>query len=303
MPLGFTDSLTATTYSVVSTVLIGLVFLVILPFTILALIKLRRRRDPARKFVSWLKASFFLFAITLCLLFVQGVMLTYEAFSDASHWHIVRGSFHIGFLADFFNAISATMVMVMLIEFGPSMRLAFEGKPDTLQKPLRYAAYILAFVIVTLALAFYGLSADFQENYTNKIGSIFSTGEAIRRALTIYKLISATSILLWIASLIIMGMSIFVLMERRGTPLESAAISYLFAGFFNLLSSTWYFAYAVHWLLYPRVQEYYVTVLTIILGWWSRAALLIIYYFVAAKSATRGGIWSHTGKNDYGHMP
>jgi hypothetical protein len=43
------------------TVLIGVILLAVLPFTFLSLMRANFGRDPARRFVPWLKASFCLF--------------------------------------------------------------------------------------------------------------------------------------------------------------------------------------------------------------------------------------------------
>jgi hypothetical protein len=45
------------------TVLIGIILLAVLPFNFLFLIKNRYGRDPARRFVLWLQASFCLFCL------------------------------------------------------------------------------------------------------------------------------------------------------------------------------------------------------------------------------------------------
>lgn len=59
----FVGNDTARTWSVVYTVLVGVVFLAVLPFTFLSLARNRSGRDPARSFVPWLKAAFLLFCL------------------------------------------------------------------------------------------------------------------------------------------------------------------------------------------------------------------------------------------------
>jgi hypothetical protein len=74
--------------------------------------------------------------------------------------------------------------------------------------------------------------------------------------------------------------------------LYKASTLYLVASILNLVSSTWNFAYAVHWLLNNNRMERYVLILTIILAWWTRGLLLIIAFFIAVRSGPRGGVWS-----------
>ncbi|RYP69647.1 hypothetical protein DL771_006011 [Monosporascus sp. 5C6A] len=173
-----------------------------------------------------------------------------------------------------------------------------------LDKVLRYTAYVLAAVIIALAIAYYGLSADFQVNYTNHIGSVTNSRDAVDRIYTINQLMGTTVIILWVASLVITGLSIYTFIQRKMSPLKSASTLYLVASLRNLLSSTWNFAYAIEWLLewaWLGEQAYYVLILSIILGWCSHGILLVVGYFVAVKSGPRGGVWSHTTKNDYGN--
>lgn len=72
------------------------------------------------------------------------------------------------------------------------------------------------------------------------------------------------------------------------------------ASLLNLVSATWNFAYAVHWIFMKASSNdlLWTSILTIILSYWSRGALLIISYFVAKRSRAQGGIWSDTGKYD-----
>ncbi|RYO98444.1 hypothetical protein DL764_007087 [Monosporascus ibericus] len=299
-----TGGSTARAYDVAYTVLIGAILVVVLPFAIIALAKNKYGRDPARRFVPWLKAAFVLFTITLCLLFVQGVLNTYEIHSDVSHWHIVRASYHVGYLAEFFRTVSAAAVMVFLLELGPGMHYAIEGVSSMFDKIIRYTAYVLAAVITALAIAYYGLSADFQVNYTNHIGNVYNSRDALDRIYTINQLMGTTAVILWVASLVITGLSIYTFIQRKMSPLKSASTLYLVASLLNLLSSTWNFAYAIEWLFgweWLGGRAYYVLILSIILGWWSRGILLVVSYFVALKSGPRGGVWSHVSKNDYGN--
>jgi len=285
-------------YDIAYTVLIGLLFIVILPFAILSLVKCKHGRDPAREFVHWLKAAMVLFTTTMGMIFVVGILSTYEIHSDSSHWHITHAIYHVGYLGEFFRTLSAAAVMVMLVVLGLGIHCANEGVTHALAKVLRYATYFVAFVVTALTIAYYGLWVHFQVNYTNSTGYAYRHVSAWELLKTINYLTGTTAILLWIASLVIMGLAIFIFMKNSRSPLKSASTFYLVASFLNLLSMTWTFTFAVKWLLQdgPQESHYYILILTIILGWWSRGALLVLTFLIAAKNGSRGGIWSNHGK-------
>ncbi|KAK4103685.1 hypothetical protein N658DRAFT_484569 [Parathielavia hyrcaniae] len=286
----------ARSWSIAYTVLVGVILLAVLPFTFLSLAKNHYGRDPARGFVPWLKAAFLLFCLTLCLLFVALVLATCAAHDIGIGIEGLRAAYHMSYLSELFQTLSAAAVMVTLLELGPGMHRAIQGVSSGFDKALKYFAWFLAFVVAALAIAFYGLFIDLAVNYSNGPGVIDRFGQGPETVITINKLIAATAIILWVASLIITSLSVYTWLQRKTSPLKTASTLYLVASLLNLLSSTWFFAYAVHWLLDPtESMGRYVAVLTVVLGWWTRGILLIIVYFIAVRSGTRGGVWSDTG--------
>ncbi|KAM7214723.1 hypothetical protein V8F06_009888 [Rhypophila decipiens] len=295
------DGNDANAWVVAYTVLVGVVLLAVIPFTFLSLFKSHSRRDPARRFVPWFKASFVLFFITLALVFTQFVITTCIAYNVnvGIEWHAVRAGLHLRYLTELFRTLSAATVMVFLLELGPGMYHAIHGVSSSFDRVIRYLTYFLAFVVAALAITYYGLLIDVQLNFSNRVGSIHQFGRGPARIVEVNKLMAATAIILWVASLVITGLSVYTYMRRRVSPLKTASTLYLAASLLNLLGSTWNFAYAIHWLLGNGRAEFYPLVLTIILAWWSRGLLLIISFFIAVRSGPRGGVWSsrHNTKN------
>lgn len=272
--------------------LIGVILLAVMPFTFMSLMKTNFGRDPARRFVPWFKASLFLFFITLALLFSRFVIAAYAAYNVGIERDTIRAGFHLGYLAELFRTLSAATVMVFLLELGPGMYHAIYGVSSSLERILRYFAYFLAFVITALAITYYGLLIDLQVNFSNGTGSFDRFGRGPARAKDVNNLMAATAIILFFASLVITGLSVYTWMRRKTSPLKTASTLYLAASLLNLVSSTWNFAYAINWLLMNDPLRHYVLILTIILAWWSRGLLLIIAFFIAVRSGPRGGVWS-----------
>ena len=161
---------------------------------------------------------------TMGLVFVVGILSTYEIHSESSHWHITHAIYHVGYLGEFFRTLSAAAVMVMLVVLGLGIHCANEGVTHALAKVLRYATYFVAFVVTALTIAYYGLWVHFQVNYTNSTGYAYRHVSAWELLKTINYLTGTTAILLWIASLVIMGLAIFIFMKNSRSPLKSVSL-------------------------------------------------------------------------------
>ncbi|KAB5545724.1 hypothetical protein GE09DRAFT_1243499 [Coniochaeta sp. 2T2.1] len=276
MPLQFTEGGKARSWAIAYTVLIGVVLLAVLPFTFLSLVKNNSGRDRALGFVPWLKASFCLFCLDL---------LRPQPHLDPLQTTI-RAAFHLGYLSELFGTISAATVTVFLLLLGGPgmMHYAFHGTSHKFfDTAMRYSAHCFAAVVCCLALAFYGLSVDFQLKFTNGLGVMNPQDQrAYDRARRINELVGVTAVLLWVAGLGVGGLGVV-----------EASTLYLLASLLNLVGSTWNFAYAVHWLLDMRNgPNNYVLARQIVLAWWKRGVVLIVGYFVAVKNGPGGGVWS-----------
>jgi hypothetical protein len=63
MPFSLTGGSTARAYDLAYTVLAGVILVAVLPFALLSLVKNKHGKDPARKFVPWLKSAFLVFIV------------------------------------------------------------------------------------------------------------------------------------------------------------------------------------------------------------------------------------------------
>lgn len=160
---------------------------------------------------------------TLGLLLAQGILITYELYTTAAHWHITRASFHVGYLYEFFRTVLAATVTVFLLQLSPGIHQALVGATNTVDKIVKVFAYVMGFIVTALALAYYGLLADFQEEYTNNLGSIHQISEAYERAWTVNRLMGATAIILWVESLLITILSVYTFIHRRASQMKSVS--------------------------------------------------------------------------------
>ncbi|KAK5655983.1 hypothetical protein OQA88_5121 [Cercophora sp. LCS_1] len=291
----FTSLSSARRWSIAYTVLVGINLLLIFPFVFLVL-RIRSLRDPSRRWAKWLKLAFWLFFVTLSLSLSALVIATCALHDVSLTRTTVRATYHLTHLTELFRTLSAAAAMVFLFELGPGIRHATKGSFRSHDRLTRLFALFLFVVVAALAIAYYGLLVDLNENYSNGFGqadrySFDGTG-AMREG-TIRKLVAATQIILFAAALMIMGLAVWTWLRRRRSIVRSVSTMYLVAAFLNLISQTWNFAYAVKWLLLgASTQEEWVFVVHTILGWWMRGFLLIIGYVIAKRSPERGGVWS-----------
>ncbi|KAI9166371.1 hypothetical protein HJFPF1_02471 [Paramyrothecium foliicola] len=220
MPLILRGDSRARAYNIAYTALIGFIFIAVVPFAVLSWVRSRSAKDPARRFVPWLQIAFLLFIVTLGLLLAQGILTTYEIYANASHWHIIRSAYHVGYLAEFFRTALSASILVLLLELGPGIHRAVEGVSSRFDKAIRYAAYVVATIVLALAFAYYGLMVDFQENYTNNIGSV-TRRDAAERIDTVNRLMATALTLLWAMSLLTISVSIYGFVRRRVSPVKT----------------------------------------------------------------------------------
>jgi hypothetical protein len=162
----------------------------------------------------------------LALLFAECVIATCAVYDVGVGRDSIRAGLHLGYLSELFRILSAATTMVFLLQLGPGMHYAIEGASSLFDKVLRYVAYFLFFVIAALAIAYYGIAIDLQVNFTNRTGVINPYDQrAYRHVENANDLVAATSIILFIASLVITGLSIYTYLRRRLSPLKTVCLA------------------------------------------------------------------------------
>lgn len=156
------------------------------------------------------------------LLLARFVIATCAAYDVGLGPDTIRAGYHLGYLAELFRVLSAAAVMVFQLELGPGISYAFHGVPGSVDRIIRYAAYFLGFVIAALAIAYYGLLVDFHIKFTNLTGTIVN-GRGPARVEIINDLMGTTSIILFVASLVITGLAISSVVRSIASPLRSVS--------------------------------------------------------------------------------
>lgn len=124
------------------------------------------------------------------------------------------------YLEALFRHISAALIMVFLVELGSGM---LENVSKMFGRYLWYIALAVAAVIVCLAVTFYGILVDVyvnkKEGYWKDIGG----QAAFESTRDILKLRATNLILLFIMSLVIATLSVYVFTNSRASPFRSVS--------------------------------------------------------------------------------
>ncbi|OAR05880.1 hypothetical protein LLEC1_03940 [Akanthomyces lecanii] len=140
-------------------------------FTICAAIRLRRRRDPARRVFSWVKIAWLLFTIAVFTSLIEAATVTvtsrvyqtaYYSTSDVQDDEvdlIARISSGASTLAHCFNVFAEVTVFLTLASFIRCIRLVgpHDEKHALRHKWSRYSAYGISFGITILSLAVFSV--------------------------------------------------------------------------------------------------------------------------------------------------
>ncbi|KAK0652458.1 hypothetical protein B0T16DRAFT_101919 [Cercophora newfieldiana] len=215
-------------WNIAYTVLVGINLLLILPFTFLVL-RIRSLRDPSRRWLKWLKAAFWLFFITLALSFSALIIATCALHDIPLDLTTARATYHLSYLVELFRTLSAAATMVFLFELGPGIRHAVKGSFRSHDRLTRYWALFLFVVVFAVAVAYYGLMVDLNENYSDRLGQVdwFSYGgEAQKKSKTVRELVAATQIILFAAALMIMGLAVWTWLRRRRSIVSTVSFSF-----------------------------------------------------------------------------
>lgn len=137
-------------------------------------------------------------------------------------------AYHLAFLTQLFSHISAALVLLFLLELGPGMHYAIDGVSRPFDRIIRYLAMAVAAIVSCIALAFYGLFVDIKVNRVAGYQTIPLTQNIVDRfalkELRATDDLQATSrIILFVVSLAITSLSIYVFIQRRTSPLRNVS--------------------------------------------------------------------------------
>ncbi|KAK0616483.1 hypothetical protein B0T14DRAFT_247612 [Immersiella caudata] len=210
----------------------------------------RRKGDPARVGIAWLKAvfPFWILALTfitigyglgLWVLFASDGSVDFDEDVILAVAHASDSIWGVGWL---FKYIADTLLLVTLAELGNGFILCVTGV-NRFAKPIRYTALGFAALFIILDVAWFGLLMQYHKAfYAYVLDPRPARGTAAaldRDARTLSQLAGALDILLWLATLPTLGYAAFVMHKAKSVPnLRNSAGLFLAAAILNLVRMT-----------------------------------------------------------------
>lgn len=294
-------------YYIAHDALMLLTFVPCLIVFLCALCLARHRKDPARTAFSYLKAAFAFLTLFIFLDFCgYGLAfaaariqydLYYEVTSDVMR-AIDLAQYNTFTVSRICEAITDILVFLMLLRLGTGIVMVHVGKAGKFDKITKLASYGIASVLLSIALAQFGLRLHFYNEVFAKNGS--STYSATNKLIDQFNasrhLDFSFRVLVFVLAIAIVAQSVMVKMQTRSETRLS-------------LSSNIFIASAALWLLRtvyemasmasalnlsdvrrdPYYKSYY-DVLDVIFGVWPLFILLCLVFTLGSKK--NNGLWS-----------
>lgn len=211
-------------YYIGSVVLYGLWVTPLIILWAMSLCLARGKGDPARTGFAWMKALFPIYIVSLIFLTVAQIITVYLLYAsdDLSltlSYDVDNAGSHLFSVGSFILAIANILLLVTLAELASGFLLCVKGKP--LAKPARISILASAGLLFILSIVAVGLSSKAITSIYdyNKTSSRRRTS-AQRAArdqdiLNANRMSGALAVLLWLASLPILGLISWVVYEVR----------------------------------------------------------------------------------------
>ncbi|KFY30351.1 hypothetical protein V493_01970 [Pseudogymnoascus sp. VKM F-4281 (FW-2241)] len=236
----------------------------------------RRRHDPARVAVTWLKLVF-LFEIPGLIL--TGAAAFAESGSEFLSYQYGRGSAHsnkatyntitlayevqlrTGSIGGLLRNIAGALLVVTFIEFANGLMFALTKQQTSSQKILRWIILASAFLLIVLSIAFAGLAntaiynqwyAVLHFNARENRPSASDIDAIVSQGIAYSKLGGAHSVIGFIVSLgVIVYVSIVMHYYTTVSPSRIVAVNLLLAAITYFIRSIWFLVVAAVWTLPP----------------------------------------------------
>lgn len=138
---------------------------------------------------------------------------------------LLEASAHLELLWEFFDHWARGSILVMLVYLGTGIHRVSRGSSAFWHRLVRWGTLAMAFIIFATSAAYYGFQVNNLVNWYSGTGPE-SEAELIDDWETADRLVSATSILIWITSLGQVGLSIFIWLLASGMRSVSSTNPY-----------------------------------------------------------------------------
>jgi len=275
----------------------------------------RQKQDPARRPFTWMKVAYPLIWIGVLFYVAAYVVLVVEipiSFNDCGYYGYDQSGYDDIYTCDntfwILDEISSRMfdvswliesignifLVICIVDLGLSFLYVWNRH--------RKAHNIILSVTASLGVLLFALIiGDFAKKeawrtsyYNGASDSDYNVSPGyVGFPYSLFQLGSAFIIILWIASLAILGFAIYVfIISRKMTQLRNGAVIYLVIGILFVLRNTWELVYDVVWVLPknsfgPPIST---EVIDPILDAWPTFVILVLIFVLGCRK--RDGLWT-----------
>ncbi|GAB1316097.1 hypothetical protein MFIFM68171_06307 [Madurella fahalii] len=229
----------------------------------------RRRSDPARVGIVWVKAVYPVWIIaSVGYVIATGLQLWIHAIVDSNIYsggeataaYIAQASSHIGITAFFVRCVADILLFIAFVELASGFRLCLSNGSQYLQrrKLLRYTVLGWGLILFIILIGLFGFNHSLIVRQSATIFSEISRNEyldLVQAQLTATRLEGAIIILFWITSMPMVGLASYAVHRSKEVPgLRSTAVLLLVATILNFIRLLVVMAiYADSWLQSPAI--------------------------------------------------
>lgn len=270
-------------YIIAAVALMAVATIIGLTLTVLILLGVRRRADPARLGTYSIKTGIIFLTLSIITALTTSSIFLYIAENPnnlgASAYRLFKATEHTDLLWELFDFLAQVSIFVTLTSIAVSAQSVTRGGPNGFGRLLRLGTFVVAAVVVALAFAVYGL----------RVASLESGGTVYNWNLYEHadRAAASASILNWIMSLYNCGLAVLAMGSGTG---KGIFFLLAFANFFNIIGTTWNMAYYIRWHLHYNTWPGYIAILHAALQMWTSLVVLLLCYAIFTKKA--GGIWT-----------
>ncbi|KAK0644056.1 hypothetical protein B0T16DRAFT_460140 [Cercophora newfieldiana] len=295
-----------TGYRIAATALYGIWVTPLFIIWCVSLCTARRKKDPVRVGVAWMKAVFPFWIIALVFLTIAYGLRLWVDFARDNYFSrydedvllaVSQAGDSVWGVGWLFTYIANILVLVCFAEFCSGFVLVLTGA-NRFAKPIRYAALGTAFVFFILDIAWFGMVMKYYNAYYNYLRDPSpprGTSAALNAdGRTLSRLSGALDILLWLASLPTVGYAAFVVHKARAAPhLRNSAGLLLAATILNFVRTTTEMALTATYGLGDRIITplYVPHIVGPILSCIPMFVLLVLLFTIAIRK--QKGPWSN----------
>ncbi|KAJ4287433.1 hypothetical protein N0V88_007706 [Collariella sp. IMI 366227] len=281
----------------------------VLPLSIIWFISLclaRRNDDPARVGVAWIKAAYPLWIFAIICFTINGGLSLWTSFiyEDSSYDYIIsvydiaRPSAHISSVGVLFEYLTDVVLFVTCTELASGFLLCINGgQPPAARKTARSAMLGVGIGLVAVSIAFFGLNEAYIERVFNPNTSRRTASSLNVMANRAIRLSAAVKIMMWVASLQVMGYAAYAVHKVKRVPGLNRTSNLLLAA--TVLSTTRLLILMAMYIHYNITSSSLLTydpaigsIVEPILNHVLMFILLVLLFTLAVRKAHNGGLWS-----------